>query len=159
MTLDVNSPRGQATLAQEDAAAALLKDRTGIEYMRTPKLGPAGVDAVLMKGGDIVGVAEMKCRVTTRVALERTFHNEWLVTYDKVRKVSDAARLLGVPGVGLLFLVPDRELLVVRLCDDDGQYALPMRIDRTETQATVNGGKAKRVNAYIDVSGARRYTL
>lgn len=132
-----------------------MLSRWGVKYVKTPKDSPAGVDAVLMKGDCLVGVSEMKCRQMTTEQLMGEYRGEWLVTYSKLEKLSSAARLLGVPGVGLLYLVPEKKLLSVRICNEDGLFIPGIRVERTATQATVNGGTAVRENAYVSVADAK----
>lgn len=144
-------------MAQEDEAAAVLYANRGIQYVRTPKDGPAALDAVLVHDYALIAVAEMKCRQMTADALFLDYGGEWLVTYDKVLKLCDASRLLGVPGYGLLYLVPDRTLMTIKICDENGELAQQIIVKRTATQATVNGGQAMRVNAYIPMHTAKVY--
>lgn len=158
MVLDVLTPKGQETVAQEDEAASLLFAHRQIRYVRTPKDGPAAVDAVLTHDAHgLCAVAEMKCRQMTHEGLIQDYDGEWLITYDKVLKLCDAARLLGVPGMGLLYLVPDRILLTIKICDHNGELSQQLIVKRTPTQATVNGGQAMRVNAYVPMHTAKVY--
>ena len=154
MGLDVNTPKGQATLVQEQEAAALLA-RMGLTYCETNKAGSAAVDAILMKGKRIMYVAEAKCRSMDRGTLMGTWGGEWLVTYDKIAKLAQCAALLRVPALGLLYMTKEPVLAVVRIANEDGEFERHMRIERTRTQATVNGSSANRVNAYIDMRGAK----
>lgn len=152
--LDVLTPRGQETVAQEQRAAAIFQSRlTEFVYVSTPKDGPASVDAVLLKGTNLAGVVETKCRVMTRQQLTG-YGDEWLVTWDKIDRARAIAAGLGVPLFGFLYLVPDDMLLVVRISDKTGALLVPVRVAATETRATVNGGSAVRNNAYISITTA-----
>lgn len=84
--------------------------------------------------------------------LRDDFKHEWLVTYAKIERARDIAKAFCVPLIGLLYLVDEPAFLCIRLANATGEFACPIRVERTETQATVNGGKALRDNAYIDVS-------
>ena len=152
------SERGRATLRQEQRATRLLEAAyPGVRYLPTPKHAPAIVDAVLERDGELVAVAETKCRELTREQLRR-FRDEWLITWAKVDAARGLAQAFGVPLLGLLYLVPDDTLLVVRVANADGTLARAVRIEATVTQATVNGGTATRNNAYIAVTGCREVT-
>ena len=94
------------------------------------------------------------CREMTRTQLTE-WDDEWLVTYDKVQKAVGLAKQLCVPVVGYLLLIPDRIVVVTRLINDRGEVVAPMRLDRTQTQATINGGQVVRTNAYIKITGAK----
>lgn len=151
--MDILTPKGQVTVRQEDEAVRAFEARyRDYFYARTPKDKPSPVDAILIRDGIVSAVVETKCRQMTLDTLTRSFKNEWLVTAEKIADGMDVARALCVPYVGFLYLVPDSLLLVVKIWD--GDFAVPIRWEETLTQATVNGGVARRVNAFIDMSGA-----
>lgn len=155
--LDVLTPRGQESLEHERACAALyMAANPGIRYVGTPKDGSACVDAVLDRGGVIIGVVEQKSRVMTMLDFAR-YDFSWLVTFDKLVAGREVAVKFGVPLVGFLYLVPDAVLLAQRLTNPDGTFAVRLRVEHTETQRTINGGSIIRANAYIDMRQARRY--
>ena len=144
-------------MREEDEAVTLLEGRyPNLRYVRTPKDGPASVDAVLMKDGELAGVAETKCRQMTDSTLVNEFGNEWLVTWDKIDRARGIAEGLGVSLYGLLYLVPDSTLVFVRLTNDAGSLVRQVRVRATETQRTVNGGLKVRNNAFISLDGCPR---
>ena len=158
MSLDILTPRGQKTLSDEMAAASIFERGTGLEYYRTPDNRPAKVDAVITKMGHIAGVVETKCRYQlTRASLRDGWKDEWLVTMDKIEHAKAAAAALCVPLYGFLYLVDEGLLLTQRITDESGQYCVRFRVDRTETQRTVNGGSVVRCNAFIDMSNAKEW--
>lgn len=151
--MDILTPKGQTTVRQEEeAVAAFVARYPEFAYARTPKDKPSPVDAVLVKNGVVSAVVETKCRQLTALTLRGSFKSEWLVTGQKIEDGIQVAKSLCVPYVGFLYLVPDKVLLVAKIWD--GEYKLPIRWEKTETQATVNGGLAIRVNAFINMDGA-----
>jgi hypothetical protein len=83
--------------------------------------------------------------------------DEWLVTMDKIEHAKAASAALCVPLYGFLFLVDEGLLLTQKITDESGQYCVRFRVDRTETQRTVNGGSIVRCNAFIDMSNAKEW--
>lgn len=155
MSLDIATPKGQISLQQEQSMLAIIETgHPGFRAIQTHKDKPADVDGFIVHGQSIMAVFESKCRDMTREQLAK-FGNEWLVTFEKLQKGALIARALCVPLVGYLFLVPDKKVLSVRLTDERGNYLPKIRIERTETQATTNGGEIVRTNAYIDMSSAK----
>jgi len=159
--MDILTPKGQQTLRDELVAAEIFQLATGCLYVTTPKDMPAKVDAVIIgQAGQLVAVVETKCRYgVTRQQLRDGWGDEWLVTMEKLDEGRQAARLLGVPLFGFLFLVEEALLLTKVIASPAGQYCCRLRVDQTETQATVNGGKATRANAFVDMSDAREWSL
>jgi hypothetical protein len=156
LKLDILTPKGQETRQQElDAVRIWSQHYPDIEYAETPKDEPIAWDALLVKNGKVRGLAEMKCRTATASQFFGSFKGEWLITLDKVMDCIAQASQLGVPFVGFLYLVPSKTLLFQTLWrpDADG-ITVPYRVESSETQATVNGGKAMRMNAYIDMKAA-----
>ena len=152
MTLDINTEKGQETLEQERKMAALWEAETGWKYVNTPKSGASAVDALLLDGKVVRGIAEQKSRNMSHHDFRYKFGSEWLVTYDKIRKLRKVSELLQVPSWGFLWLVPDSILLLKQITNGRGEMVVNMRTDRTQTQATCNGGVANRYNAYLDLA-------
>lgn len=159
--LDINTPKGQQTLVDVAAAAAIWEAcHEGCKYAKTPEHLPSSIDAILLRGDVIEGVAETKCRYSFTLDEFRTAYKcEWLVTMDKLVKASQVAAMLRVPAYGFLYIAKDRVLLTQQITDNEGQFCVPLRCDRTATQRTINGGEAIRANAYIDMTGAREWRL
>ena len=159
--MDILTPKGQQTVRDEQAAAAIFEKATGCRYIGTPKDMPAKVDAVVVNAANrIVAVVETKCRYgVTRNSLREAWDDEWLITMEKLDEGREAARLLGVPLYGFLYLVDEQLLLTKVIAGPTGQYCCKLWVDQTETQATVNGGTATRANAFVDMSDAKEWTL
>ena len=127
--------------------------RTDLQYCPTNKTTASIIDAVLVRrlDGVVIGIAETKCRTCDLDQFINEFKSEWLLTFEKIleaRKISDA---LGVPFIGLLYLVPSDVLLMRRIYDPERGWVTPFRVEQTITQATVNGGSVVRANAFIDM--------
>jgi len=158
-TLDVNTPKGQKTIVQEQRAVELFCEHfPSTKYVNTPKKGSATVDSLLIKEGNLVGVVETKCRQMTRSQLEQ-YGDEWLVTWDKIDGARKIATSLGVSLWGFLYLVPDDLLIIVEISNAQGEFLREMRVEATQTQKTVNGGLIVRNNAYISVTGCTELTF
>ena len=154
--MDINTPKGAETLIQElEAAEIFERHHPKLLYCHTPKDEPARVDAVLVKGRHVVAVVETKCRPSMDLAdLMVKYEGTWLVTNQKVIDNKTCAELMNVPFVGFLYLPGDKKLLFKTIWHPKRGWAKRINVRRTETQATVNGGKAVRDNAYIDMSDA-----
>jgi len=157
--MDILTPAGQLTMIDEKKMADMWSESTGYVYSPTPKNTPCAIDALLFDPLNVlVGVAEAKCRYDLTVeSFRKQFRNEWLVTMDKLIKAADIASSLCVPLYGFLYLCDEPALMTVRLTYSTGQFAVPFRCCNTETQATCNGGRITRANAYIKMDAARLY--
>lgn len=134
------------------------------EFVETPKDQPADIDGFIVDVNDddysyhfgtIISGVEVKCRNMTAEKLKRDFDNRWLITNDKLDRGIAVCRSLGVDFRGFLYLVPDKALLIVPIWTVKDGMVADVIIEQTETQATVNGGTALRLNAYVDVSKAK----
>lgn len=149
--MDILTPRGQVSLSDEQIVADWLAMR-GTQYVQTEKDKPAKVDAIVFQKNILIGVAETKCRYKLTLSqLRGTFNNEWLITEEKVRNGLIVANALCTRLLGMLYLVDDDTLLVTDL------RRAPRRIERTATQATINGGIARRENAFVNMESAQVY--
>lgn len=87
--------------------------------------------------------------------LKNRFDMKWLITAEKLEKGVDVCKRLCIDFRGFLFLVPERLLFIVPIFSHEKGWLVEPEYDYTETQATVNGGHAERLNAFVDVSGAK----
>jgi hypothetical protein len=159
--MDILTERGQVSLADEQVVANWINSQNGWSYVQTPKKSPAAVDAVLVKNNEIIAVVEAKCRydLDSLEQFQVNYKNEWLVTWSKISKGIDIAEKLCVPFVGYLYLAKPKVLLCQKISDNDGLLVTDIRLSTTSTQATINGGKAMRVNAYISMKKAKIFNL
>lgn len=154
--MDILTPRGQQTLAQELRAVEIFRSHyPELHYVHTDKDAPVSIDAVLTKDDEIVAAVECKCRSMTEEEFFEGFDGQWLITFDKLMRAREMAAMLHVPLVAMLYLVPDDIVLVKTLTRKDGTLEVAFSVDKTKTQATVNGGEIVRDNAYIDMNGAK----
>jgi hypothetical protein len=157
VSLDVNTPRGQLSVAHEKVAVEIFnRNFPDYVYLETPKDLPADIDAILTHKGEMRQVVETKCRYDCDLnKFMGQYRGQWLVTHDKIVRAMAVAKSLQVGVMGFLYIVPSQTLLVQPLVSKEGHFLTPLTIKTTQTQATVNGGKATRSNAFIDMTNAR----
>jgi hypothetical protein len=154
--MDILTPKGQETLAQEREAISLfLQSFPGFEFIETPKDTPADIDGFITRDGTIISGVEVKCRNMTVDVLDTKYKYQWLVTADKLDRGVSVCERLGTDFRGFLYLVPDKMLFIVPIFSYKDGWLIEPEYEMTKTQATVNGGIAERLNAYIDVSKAK----
>jgi hypothetical protein len=160
MKLDINTPRGQKTLLDEQEAKKLfLTEYPDFQYVETPKERPADVDAILIVSGEVAGIVETKCRYDMDVdKFHRAYKSEWLLTFAKLEKIKAISLALRVPAFGFLYIVKSKTLLVQPLVDERGEYSIDFYVRTTETRQNVNGGLISRENAYINMKNAKVIT-
>lgn len=127
----------------------------GFEFVETPKDKPADIDGFIVKENTVLSGVEVKCRNMTSDELVNKYKNQWLITSDKLDRGVRVCESLGIDFRGFLYLVPDKMLLIVPIFTYKDGWVAEVDYDFTETQATVNGGTARRLNAYVDVSKAK----
>ena len=150
--LDIATPKGRITVEQEQCAIAIWHSNyPQVQYIETPKDKPAAIDAIMTHNGRCTGVVETKCRELSFAQFDNLFDQTWLVTLDKIMTAKSVAEGLQVPLLGFLYLVPDYTLLWRKLWCPENGWVTPFTVKKTETRATVNGGKALRDNAFIDM--------
>jgi len=154
--MDILTPKGQETLTQEREAISLfLRGFPGFEFIETPKDTPADIDGFITKNGIIISGVEIKCRNMTADELASKYRHQWLVTAHKLDRGVSVCERLGTDFRGFLYLVPDKMLFIVPIFSYKDGWLIEPEYEITKTQATVNGGHAERLNAYVDVSGAK----
>lgn len=153
--MDILTPRGHLTLEQEQSALALFTEKfPDYKVVETPKDKPADIDGFIVRGTSLTAGFEVKCRNMTAHELKNQFGNRWLVTADKLERGANICRGLCIPFKGFLYLVPDNMLIIQTIWAPDQGYHQDIDYIQSETQATVNGGRTLRLNAYISVDNA-----
>ena len=156
--MDVMTKRGQASLDYErEAIEKFCLIHPEYRFIETPKERPAAADGVFMKHGVLHSGVEVKVRDVTRERMRITFDDTWLVTMDKVEAGRVLSRLLRIPFVGMLYLLPEKRLLTLMITDDKGEWAFDFETRETTTQKCINGGKAVRLNAFLPLATAREH--
>jgi hypothetical protein len=162
--LDVNTPRGQVTLSDEEKAVAMFIGKyPAYGFVHTDKTTMAKMDGMLTRDGKLVGMVLTSCRYNCSVStFEDVWDWEWLVTWNKVALGAWIAKHMQTRLYGFIYVVDYDTLLVKKLYDPslplEQRWVTPIRVERTPTQKTVNGGKAWRRNAYIKIDKATRVT-
>lgn len=161
--MDILTPKGQETVAQERRAIELFnKQFPQLKIIETPKDKPVRLDGFIYSTahGEIVSGFETKCRNMSLDDLRSKYNNEWLITADKITEGVKLCDALGIHFHGLLYLVPDDTLLVVPIwANGADEYSSKITFRETETQKTVNGGTITRLNAFVDVSKATQISF
>ena len=153
--MDILTPKGRETLKQEKNAINLfLETFSDFGFVQTPKDTPACIDGVITKHGVLFSGVEVKCRNMTASELKNRYENKWLVTADKLDRGVGLCKRMGIDYRAFLYLVPDSTLLIVPIFSYKNGWLVEPEYEITKTQATVNGGIAERLNAYVDVSKA-----
>ena len=154
--MDILTKRGKSSLQYErEAIEKFSLIPPEYRFIETPKERPAAADGVVMKDGVLHSVVEVKVRNVTRDRMRLTFRDNWLVTMEKVEKGRTLSALLGIPFVGMLYLLPEKRLLTLMITDDKGEWAFDFEIRETTTQKCINGGEAVRLNAFLPLATAR----
>jgi len=157
--LDVNTERGQVSLAHERRAVQLFEARyPDWRYIHTDKRTMAKADGLLLRGDRLGGMVLTSCRYDCTRATFLRWNSEWLVTWRKIALAAVLCKHLQTRLYGFLYIV-DEDVLLTKLLYDPrrlpGQrWRAEMRLAYTETRATINGGIALRKNAFIKLDGA-----
>lgn len=119
-----------------------------------------GKATMMYTGGEVEELMEIKARfnVTTEKFFE-DWGGTWLVTYAKLKRCYDTAFSMRTDLAGLLVLVDSMQAYYTKLAkynpDTGGlEWQIKFKVLKTETQKNINGGKALRENAFIDMNGA-----
>jgi hypothetical protein len=154
MGLDINTPKGQKSLQQMYDAARIYEQETRRVILLTDMKSDSVVDGMIvdLESLKMEALAEIKCREMTYEELRA--HGSWLITYSKLENGRKLAAQLRIAFYGILYLVPDKKVLVWKISDAKGKYLFDFKKEKTRTRATINGGWATRENAFLPIEYA-----
>ena len=151
--MDILTEKGQQSLRHEEKMLNYIKEKYNSKIIETNKDRPALCDGFLVRNGIIMAVFESKCRNATIEDFNKW--GSWLVTYKKIDSLAWMSNKLCIPALGFLYSIPDDVILMWHITDSQGNYKFEFRVEKTITQATINGGKAERENAYLPIDKAQ----
>lgn len=153
--LVINTRAGRAAVEQQHQIEAWLSDCYPDTYtVSTPSTAPAPYDGFLCRWGEVVAVYEIKTRLTSIEQLNRMpIHPGCVIlTYSNSRQ-------LNVPFLFVTHLEVDRKLAIWQITESNGDLCHMWQSSHTETQATINGGRAVRQNVYLPLDKARIFQI
>lgn len=162
MSLDILTRKGRVAADDQVVAAnTILANRPpGTTFIHTALDDSAAVDGFFVREGEIRAAAEIKCRYNCTVeSFFADWRGEWLVTSQKIEDLRLVCSLLAIPGYGVLYIVKSGCVLMIQLFDKTGKERLQWKNEETRTQRTCNGGEATRLNSFIPMHTATRYTI
>jgi hypothetical protein len=163
MNLDINTPRGQRSLLDEQVMLTAIERKYKSLVIQTPKEREAKCDGIITKDNIMRSVFESKCRYNLQYDLETNKMSvdvrsgsmdctSWLITHDKIVQGQYMSEMLCVPFVGLLYIVSSGVVLSWKITDATGRLIINTNEQVTKTQYSINGGTAVRNNAYLNLS-------
>ena len=161
MSLAIETPRGQKSLEYErECIGTFCNLHPEYRFLETNKHAPAAIDGImyLHKENVMCAAVEVKCRNMTHKQLFDDYGGTWLVAHSKVEKGKSVSELLSIPFIGMLYLIPDKIILTLRITDSKGNYIVDFNVRETKTKATINGGSMKQPNAFLPMEGAKEHT-
>lgn len=154
--LDCRTEKGKSYIHQQLECAERLEGIWKCQVIATPVDLPADVDALLIRDGILMGVAEIKTRELDLKKLSE--FGSYLITNDKITRIAELSKRLRVAGFIIVSLLHDKNIVFWKVSDDTGKLLISVDVKMTTTQATCNGGSAERENAYLPLSSMKFVT-
>jgi hypothetical protein len=153
MSLDINTPRGQESVVEENQMLDILKNAyQSSQFFHTPITRAALIDGFIVRNNELMAIYESKCRRESRHDFKTKYNNEWLISHHKINSGASLSKALAVPLWGFLYLVPDRQVIAIKITDDKGNYVQQMRIERRKTSKCCNGGTMLDTCVFINIT-------
>ena len=146
--LGILTKAGRESVIQEIEMLDFLAKKLGISYVTVSKQGAAHIDGFFVRDGVIIAAYESKCRVKWED------YSSLLITATKIDDGVAVSSVLFVPFFVLAHLVNQRKVLLWMVTDDKGNLRFPIERRVTNTQATITGGEASRMNAFLPITQA-----
>ncbi len=155
--LDCETPLGREYMQHQYETQYRL-ERLGYVCINTPKASDrTDIFIARMRHGrlSMYGIAEIKSRSTAggqplTVDYLRA-NGGYLITAEKLTAGQHLSYKLGLPFYIIVNLIADSKLLVWKITDANGKTLDQIETRVTATRATVNGGIAERLNAFLSM--------
>lgn len=153
--MDQHTEKGVRANEQSDLALQILNRLTGSYFYQTPNGKPSKLDGCIVSKGKLAGFFEIKSRDVSYDLFSGRYENEILLTYDKLWHAFSITKTLCLSFSVIYHLVPSKMILCKTVIDAEGMLLSPVRIIRSKTPSSVNGGEVFRNNAFIKMDDAR----
>lgn len=159
--MDIHTPKGQESRQQERDAVRIFNTHfpdTTYKFAHdfNSKLAISG--GLINKRNELIGVVKTKCRQDSLATFQTTYRWEWMITKAAMIDAAAFADTRLVPLWGFLYLVPQK-ILLIKMLYHNGEWKVRQSSRQTESQATINGGTATRMNMFLDIRDADRFTI
>lgn len=145
MSLAIETARGQDGANAQHLAAAWLAQRWGYDVWESSDHEASALDVVFARGGVIMAIGEIKRRYMDMAQLRR--YDSLILSCSKMDAGQAVSRAWRVPYVVVAAL--DDSMACWQMTDKGGRWLVAFDSRQSITKATVNGGQAMRLNAYI----------
>lgn len=152
--MDVLTPKGLVTLTQEKEMLEIIRTKYNVGILHTPKDQPGKCDGFIYQGDIVKAIFECKCRDMSEKQLHD--YGSWIVTYDKIRACKVISEFFCVPFYGFVYLLKTKNIYSWKITNEKGEYLFDFEKRKTNTQKTINGGEAVRLNAFLPVDYAKK---
>lgn len=149
MSLDCNTPTGRVYIGWQADCLSRLEKAWGVTCASTNDQEAADVDAFAIRESRISAVMEVKSREMDLPKLRR--FGSYLITFEKLLKLRAVAMAVRVPGLVVVSLLKDKQIVFWKICDSEGNFLAPLEARISKTQTTCNGGQIDRFNAYLSL--------
>jgi len=161
MSLDINTPRGQSALGYErDCIDLFCKLHPDYKFLETDKREPAAIDGFfyLHKHKWVDCAVEVKTRDMTTEQLMCDYGNEWLISNNKIERGQRISELICCPFVGMLYLIPEKKILTIKITDNRGRFLVDFDVRKTPTSKSINDHEMELgMNAFIPMEKAKEH--
>jgi len=152
MNLDINTPRGQESVAEETEMFNIIKSKNpSCQFFHTPITKASLIDGFITQKQQLLAIYEAKCRRHSLETFQHQFQNEWMISSHKLLAGAQLSKMLEVPFVGYLYIVPNKIVLSAKITNDKGRFIIPIRFAEKQTSASCNGGIMQDTCGFINL--------
>jgi len=157
--LNVLTPNGRKYEEETRVILSELAKKIKIDFCFFPIESPSFSDGFVLFNEKIVSVFEVKIRnasyLDSCIVFENKKYDEYLIT---ASKIDDGVRMASINNINFhvfVILKESRHILSFKVYDVETKKIIKHKRIETETQFGANGGRAKRINAFINVNKAK----
>jgi hypothetical protein len=154
--LGILTEKGRAAAQREKEMLDFLANKWKVQYVSVDKAtenGTAYIDGFFVRDGTIISAFESKCRQ------KWADYDSLIITADKLDRGAVISSMLVIPYIVLAYIVERQLIYYWRVTDVRGVFRFRIRREMTVTKRTIDGGEAKRMNAFLPVSEAILYRM
>lgn len=159
--MDALSEKGLQVRTEVEEVISRLEAAWKAKFIQWKNSDPISFDGFIVEDGEIGGIFEFKSRNVSfkddKIEYKGKWYDTVILSQSKIDECVEFSQKYRVPFVFVFYAQKSASVHVIQITNSKGDYLFPYKTEKTKTQATINGGRATRLNAFLPLDKSKQW--
>lgn len=159
--MDATSAKGLEVRDEVEEVIERLEKKWDSLFVQFSNESPVRFDGMIIEDRNIGAIFEFKCRdVSVRdsqLFYKGKGYDTIILTQEKIDHGVNYSKQFRVPFLFIFYARKSGSVHCIQITNSKGEYLFNYKVENSVTKATINGGRAMRVNAYLPINQAKQW--